>query len=48
MKTKVKCEKCGYEWETKSKLILITCASCGLKVKNKIKKDKKTIKFISK
>jgi len=38
-KTKVKCHKCGYEWETCSKLILITCASCGVKVRNK-KEDK--------
>lgn len=38
---KAKCSKCGYEWETKSTLILITCSSCGYKVKNKevIKED---------
>ena len=36
MKTKIKCLKCGHEWETRSKLVLITCASCGAKVKNKL------------
>jgi len=25
---KVKCERCGYEWETKSKLNYITCPNC--------------------
>jgi len=40
-KTKVKCPKCGYEWETISKLILITCASCGRKIKNPIYSDTK-------
>jgi predicted nucleic acid-binding Zn-ribbon protein len=30
---KIKCSKCKHEWETKSKLILVTCPSCGLKVK---------------
>jgi len=39
MKNKIKCPKCNYEWETRSELILITCASCGLKVKN-IDKEK--------
>jgi len=39
MKTKVKCPKCDYEWETRSELILITCASCGVKIKNPINKN---------
>ena len=30
----VKCEKCRHEWETKSKLGIIICASCGTKNKN--------------
>jgi len=30
---KVKCPKCKYEWETKSKLKMVTCPSCQLKVK---------------
>jgi len=34
---KVKCLKCNHEWETKSKLVLVTCPSCQLKVR--IKKE---------
>jgi DNA-directed RNA polymerase subunit RPC12/RpoP len=29
----VKCQKCGYEWWTRSKLMLVTCPSCGHKVR---------------
>jgi predicted nucleic acid-binding Zn-ribbon protein len=36
---KIKCPKCGHEWETKSKLVLVTCPSCQLKVR--IKKEEK-------
>ena len=36
----MKCAKCEHEWETKSKLKLVTCPSCNLKVPN-IKDDKK-------
>jgi len=32
MKT-IKCQKCGYEWETNSKMIKVSCPSCGNKVK---------------
>lgn len=32
--TKVKCSKCGYEWETESEMILVTCPSCMLKSKH--------------
>jgi len=32
-KKKIKCDKCGYEWETKSKLILVSCPSCLTKVR---------------
>ncbi len=31
---KIKCPKCKYEWDTKSKLDFVTCPSCRLKVKN--------------
>jgi len=31
---KIKCKKCGYEWDTKSKLIYITCPNCYNKVKS--------------
>lgn len=27
----VKCQKCGYEWETTSKMSKVTCPSCGYK-----------------
>jgi len=33
-KTKIKCHRCGYEWETKSKLAFVSCPSCMVKVKN--------------
>ena len=42
---KAKCNKCSYEWETKSEMIFVSCPSCGSKVKigelnNEIKKNK--------
>ena len=36
----MKCNKCGYEWQTKSKLIFISCPSCLQKVKNEKEVDK--------
>lgn len=30
-KLKVKCKFCGYDWETKSKLLYITCPNCRKK-----------------
>jgi DNA-directed RNA polymerase subunit RPC12/RpoP len=51
--TKVKCQKCKKEWETKSKNVYVSCPSCLTKVKvNKdeesyIDMDKKTkIKYV--
>jgi DNA-directed RNA polymerase subunit RPC12/RpoP len=38
---KVKCQKCKYEWITKSKLLKVSCPSCGSKVKNELKEDNK-------
>lgn len=32
---KLKCDKCGYEWETSSENLFVSCPSCLLKVKNK-------------
>jgi DNA-directed RNA polymerase subunit RPC12/RpoP len=29
---KLKCPRCGYEWEYKGRLRLATCPSCGKKV----------------
>jgi len=40
---KIKCPKCKHEWETKSKLKMVTCPSCLLKVKVE-KKKKKEVK----
>ena len=31
---KIKCPNCKYEWDTKSKLLWVTCPSCRLKVQN--------------
>jgi len=39
-KREIKCPKCKHEWKTKSKLILVTCPSCQLKVK--IKNEEET------
>jgi len=35
----MKCQKCGYEWDTKSKLAFVSCPSCLSKVKNEINKE---------
>ena len=32
---KVKCSHCGYKWETKSGLFIVTCPNCGRKTPNK-------------
>ena len=32
MKAKCKNPKCLYEWESNSKMVSVTCPSCGLKV----------------
>jgi len=32
---KAKCKKCGYEWETTSLMIFVSCPSCNNKVKIK-------------
>jgi len=43
-KTNIKCQKCGYEWYTKSKLRRVTCPSCGQKTPNTtIKRSMKRI-----
>jgi len=31
--TKAKCKRCGYEWESNSEMIMVSCPSCGNKVK---------------
>ena len=30
---KAKCNKCDYEWDTQSRLMMVSCPSCGQKVK---------------
>jgi len=38
---KAKCTKCKYEWETASTMIMVSCPSCGNKVKiREIKNEK--------
>lgn len=34
MKVKTKCQECGYEWETESKLRFVSCPNCLRKVPN--------------
>jgi len=31
----IKCKKCGYKWETRSKLWFASCPCCGTKVRIK-------------
>jgi len=33
-KPNIRCEKCGYEWHTESKLRMVTCPSCNQKTSN--------------
>lgn len=35
MDKKIKCPNCGYEWETTSELMFVSCPSCLKKVLNK-------------
>ena len=37
----VKCHKCGHEWDTKSKHIMVTCPCCQSKTKNEEVKNGK-------
>jgi DNA-directed RNA polymerase subunit RPC12/RpoP len=38
---KIKCDKCGYEWETSSLLGYVSCPNCMQKVENKSLRIKK-------
>jgi len=40
---KLKCNHCGYEWDTKSKLKFVSCPSCMKKVRNVHQTDKKNM-----
>ena len=31
---KIKCPKCNYEWECKSKMMYVTCSNCRRKIEN--------------
>jgi len=36
----IECDKCQYQWETKSKMFIVSCPRCGSKVKiNKKESD---------
>ena len=35
----IRCQKCEYEWITKSRHTYVSCPSCLSKVKNKLRKD---------
>ena len=37
--TPIKCDKCGYKWETESKMIYVSCPSCIQKVKIPMKDE---------
>ncbi len=39
MAMKIKCPKCDYEWECKSKLIYVSCPSCRYNIKIKKEED---------
>jgi transcription elongation factor Elf1 len=41
MKMKIKCPNCKHEWESKSKLGFVICASCGKKIKRKVENARK-------
>jgi len=38
---KIKCNYCGYEWITASRMIKVSCPSCLNKVQNKKTEEKK-------
>ena len=40
----MKCPKCNYEWETKSKLMYVCCPNCRTKVENTSIKKKEKVK----
>jgi len=40
----IKCKKCGYKWQSKSKHIYVSCPSCLGKVRNVFEKIKRGMK----
>ncbi len=45
-KPNIKCDKCGYQWHTKSKLKMVTCPSCNQKIRNAILRSRLVTKFL--
>ncbi|MEM2911913.1 MAG: archaellin/type IV pilin N-terminal domain-containing protein [Candidatus Bathyarchaeia archaeon] len=45
-KPNIKCQKCGYEWRTRSKLKMVTCPSCNQKIPNVALRRRRLIKAI--
>jgi len=41
---KVKCPNCNHEWESKSELGFVICASCGKKIKVERKNSEENLK----
>lgn len=46
LKMKVRCKNCGYEWETKSQMVLVSCSSCGNKVRVRDTKNAERLKTL--
>jgi flagellin FlaB len=45
-KPNIKCDKCGYQWHTRSKLKMVTCPSCNQKIRNVIRRSRFVKKFL--
>jgi len=43
----MKCNKCNYEWETKSKLENVSCPNCLSKVKKEVEDENQKTKSVS-
>jgi flagellin FlaB len=43
-KPNIKCQKCGYEWHTRSKLKMVTCPSCNSKIPNATSRYRRLVK----
>jgi len=47
-KPNIKCQKCGYEWHTRSKLKMVTCPSCNQKIPNiALNKRRRVVKALA-
>jgi len=45
-KPNIKCQKCGYEWRTRSKLKMVTCPSCNSKIPNATSRYRRLVKLV--